>query len=170
VEKTALTRAAEGSPTALEKAVIRQKVIARPRVRNRQYNRKFMDEQLKTILADKEHRLSFLVDREAGKWRATMPRHEHAPAVQAGHKVSLHSEIPEHVASPERLFLEDADQNWSDGIYLERKGTVHERTGVMIDGVPVERGTAIRWERLDLMEKGTVEVAPQSEGWTPLLK
>jgi Bacterial toxin 5 len=102
------------------------------------------------------------VDPALRTWRARRHANEHAPAVQAGHLQSFHS------GAPERLALEDADQNQMKNWTVEnrwRQG-ITMTTAVEIGGVPVERATAERWERLSLLPKGTVAKAPSHPGWS----
>ncbi len=118
--------------------------------------RKFEQWALRQILAGgADHPLANLVDFTLRNWRARRHGHEHAPAVQIGHLVSFHS------GAPERLALEDADQNQFKNWTIEnrwRQG-IAITTAVLIGGVPVEKATAQRWERLGVLKPGTTAKA-----------
>ena len=131
--------------------------------RIRKYNAKFMREQLKKI--HKDHELYFLIDPKTGTWKGRKHGME-VPAVQVGHGDTL-SKLPS--GAPERIYIEDADFNQYSNWFGETKskGAIFKKTGVDIGGVPVERRTALMWERLGKLKKGTVENAPIHEGWIP---
>jgi hypothetical protein len=125
------------------------------------HNQRFADEMLKRILAVSGHPLNFLVDRAKGAWRARRVHGQDEPSFQVGHAESLHA------GGPERLFVEDADSNQLANWKGECKGVIFQRTGVLIGNVHVEAGTARMWERLELLPRGTVEAAVDSQGWNP---
>ena len=119
-----------------------------------------MNRQLQTILRNPNHPLQFLINPATRYWFGRVQGLE-VPAVQAGHAESLYSE------APERLFLEDADFNQTSNWVGESKGAVFQKGGIVIGGVPVERSTAMMWQRLGLLPGGTVESSPSHPGWTP---
>jgi hypothetical protein len=73
------------------------------------------------------------------------PGAEHGPFVQAGH-LSAHAS-----RAPQRFVLEDADANTLSGAMIESCGAYSFKQAVEIEGVPVEYGTALLWERLGLL-------------------
>lgn len=122
----------------------------------------FMRWALQEILAaGAMHPLAFLVDPVTRNWRARWHANEHAPAVQAGHLQSFHS------GAPERLALEDADQNQLKNWTVENRwrGGITLTTAVVIGGIPVEKATATLWERLSLLPEGTTMNARPHPGW-----
>lgn len=123
-------------------------------------NAGFMRDGLRTILAEPDHPLGFLVDRGSGKWLGRSHLDD-LPAVQAGHLTSRHS------GAPESLAIEDADFNQRASWRGERQGAIFQKVAVEIGGVPVERATAGLWERLGLLPAGTVDGAPSHPGWKP---
>ncbi|MEZ4652577.1 MAG: polymorphic toxin type 5 domain-containing protein [Candidatus Eisenbacteria bacterium] len=128
--------------------------------RRRRFNEKFSHQMLDLINATSNHPLKFLVNPITRKWHDVRHGSE-LPATQIGHAESFHSE------ARERLFLEDADFNQLSNWRGERQGVVFQKTGVLIDGVPVEKRTADMWERIGLLPKGTVTRSPKSAGWDP---
>src|SRR5687768_15069615 len=100
---------------------------------------RFRQEMLSRIVADPNHRLGFLVDRQAGTWRAISHLAEE-PAMQAGHLRSGHAVAREGGRSA--LAVEDAEYNQKASWRGERQGAIFEKKAVDIDGVPVELATA----------------------------
>jgi Bacterial toxin 5 len=81
--------------------------------------------------------------------------------VQAGHLDSFLSGLAE------RLALEDSYFNQNSSWTAESKGVALSKLAVVIGGLPVELRTAIMWERVGLLPKGTVAKAVASQGWSP---
>ena len=136
----------------------------------RPYNRRFMEQMLRTILADARHPLGFLVDRRAGHWRATTPwtdAAQHYPAVQAGHGDSSWVVRGKLRGARERLYIEDAHQNQLMGRTVERQGGYIKHGGVLLGGVPVELNTARLWVKYGFLPARILARAPYSPGWTP---
>ena len=104
-----------------------------------------MDRQLRTILDDPHHPLSFLVDRLTGKWVARSHLSEE-PTVQAGHLTSRHSGAAERYAVEDALFNQLSNWKGETG-----RRAVFQKQAVDIGGVPVEYRTAKMYERLGLL-------------------
>jgi hypothetical protein len=140
---------------------------------DRKYNTKFSKEMLNKIVISinngEGHRLAFLVEQQADgtyKWSSRKIMEQYKVAWQAGHLDALKT------GAPERLAIQDADANWADGTYIEgaRKngknlGITASYEAIEIDGCPVERNTAMMWERLGLLPPGTVENSVTHTGW-----
>ncbi|MGB7414930.1 MAG: polymorphic toxin type 5 domain-containing protein [Thermosynechococcaceae cyanobacterium] len=131
-------------------------------IRRSSFRDRFMREQLRTIQADPNHPLQFLVDSGTGKWKS---RVHNSPdiGVQAGHTVSGHSIQPGQL---ETLALEDAYGNQADNWVGERVGVIFEKPVIEINGVPVNKSSAQIWEASGLIPKGTVENAPVHPGYS----
>ena len=80
---------------------------------------------------------------------------EHGPVIQVGHQGAFAAGVPE------RLMLEDADLNQQTGRTIESKGAYSFKDAVMIGGVPVDVASAQQWERLGLLNRGTVAQSPK---------
>jgi hypothetical protein len=128
------------------------------------------------LAEDAAHPLRRYIESRAGNWlfRKTDVSQlkqfgdVHLPGVQVGHGTSDWSRLHgPHAGAPEaeRLFIEDATANWFDG-FDERKWVAFEKQGVVIDGVHVERSTALMYERLGLLPQ-PVSSYPPSSGWIP---
>jgi hypothetical protein len=128
--------------------------------RRSDYNSVFADWALKIILANPDHRLGYLVNRETGKWISRSPTTD-LPAMQVGHRDSKFAGLPE------RLAIEDAEFNWTDGGVAETHGVALSKQTVLIDGVPVDYLTALRHEGKGGLPVGTTALAPSTEGWSP---
>jgi hypothetical protein len=70
-------------------------------------------------------------------------------------------------AEPERFALQDAWSNQMDNKSGEMHGVFFNRTAIDIDGVPVERRTAMQWEKEGLLAPGSVANALPHTGWSP---
>jgi hypothetical protein len=105
-----------------------------------------------------KHPLSFLVSDKAGAWKARKAS-SNEPTVQAGHLVSRHS------GQPERFALEDSTFNQVSSNKGETQGAIFFKTAIDIGNVPVEHRTAVTWENIDALPKGTVARSNVSEGW-----
>jgi hypothetical protein len=127
--------------------------------------RAFMLWALRKILSEMArtggHPLAFLVNPDTQNWKARRHADEHHPAVQAGHLTSFKS------GAEERLALEDADRNQLKNWTVENKsrGGIAMSNAVEIGGIPVDLATAMAWERLELLPKGTVGAANAHPGW-----
>ncbi len=125
-------------------------------------NRTFIAQAERIISADPNHPLKLLIDPNTHKfWGKTAFADvaEAQPTVQAGHTMS-------RFAGGQRLAIQDAYSNWLEGL-AEAKWHVSLRETVDIGGVPVERGTALLYERLGVIPSGTTAYAQPCEGWQP---
>ena len=122
--------------------------------------KKFMDVQLKKILADENHPLRFLIDEKTGNWKSRSAFSQD-PTVQAGHLISRHSGEPEFFALEDSFFNQLS--NWKG----ETQGVIFGKGAVEIGGVPVELRTAYGWEQAGELPVGTVDKAVRSGGWRP---
>jgi hypothetical protein len=104
----------------------------------------FMRQALKTIVADENHPLRFLVRPGGSKWLGRTHLTE-LPTVQAGHLTSRHS------GAVERFAIEDAFFNQVSNWKGETQGAIFHKTAVEIGGVAVEERTAQMWQRLGLI-------------------
>lgn len=131
--------------------------------------RPFMREQFRTIaeIVEREgsHPLEFLVDSEKGNWRSRTHLSMDDLGVQAGHLESRHGLQP---GDSERFAVEDAYFNQSDnwGKGGEQGGVIYNKSAVDIGGIPVEKRTALMWEELGYLPKGSVSNAPPHPGWS----
>lgn len=116
-------------------------------------------EDVRTTITKPGHRLHFLIDGHSGTW-LSREKHSQTPTIQAGHLVSRHA------GRGERFALEDSTFNQWSSNKGERQGAIFVKTALDIDGVPVERRTALLWERAGLLPPGTVAAARPHPGWT----
>ena len=137
-----------------------RKVVPGPKGK-RPYNQSFRRKMLRRILEDDNHPLQFLVVRGEGpggkelrgRWLGNQHFKrglEDVPAVEIGHARTNWAHPNE-----ERLMLQDPESNALAGLG-EARGDVVYFDVVEIAGVPVERATALRWERIsaDLIAEG----------------
>ncbi len=137
--------------------------------RVRASTRTFLNDCLHRV-SDPNHPLHFLVVRKQGPggsvtydWRKTTritkkgrrqtgryQGNEDGPVVQVGHQGAHAS------GAREQFTLEDADLNQLGGQTIESKGAFSFKGAIDIDGVPVDIDSALQWERLGLLPKGTV--------------
>ena len=78
---------------------------------------------------------------------------ESGVVVQAGHPEAYAS------GSPQRYVLEDADLNQVSGQTIESKGAFSYKIAVMVEGVAVDLASLQVWERLGVVDPGTVAKA-----------
>ena len=127
--------------------------------------RRFMKEQLNTILSEANdngsHPLDFLVDTDTKNWRGRRVLSSSNRgkvdelSVQAGHRESRFGLTDsEH----ESLAVEDAWYNNYDS-RGERRGVIHQKQSIEIGGVIVDLASARLWESLGKIPKGTVSEA-----------
>jgi hypothetical protein len=64
------------------------------------------------------------------------------------------------------LALEASYNNRDDGFSVERKHVIMQKAAIDIEGIPVEKRTAIEFEALGFLDKGTGAAARSSPGWT----
>jgi hypothetical protein len=124
----------------------------------RKHNAKFMDEMLEVILSTPNHPLKKLVNETTQDWNSRQ-KYSQETTVQAGHLTSLHS------SAVERLALEDSTFNQWSSNKGETQGAVFLKEAIEIGGIPVEKRTAMQWEKAGIIDKGTVENASEHEGW-----
>jgi len=150
---------------------------ASPRARDKSAADRFLRAQLAKI-KDPKHPLHFLVEPKLnaeGKpltsakgdplldWRKTTrttesggvqtgryQANESGVTIQVGHQTAFTS------GAPEQFTLEDADLNQLSGQTVESRGALSAKPAVEIEGVPVDLQSAEQWERLGLLEEGTV--------------
>jgi hypothetical protein len=130
-------------------------------------NDAFMRQALKKILADPNHPLGFLVDREKRDWLGRAEDFD-GPGVQAGHRVT--KAYVKQSGEPEQLALQDAQYNQTAGQRGETQGAIFYNEAVEIGGIPVEKRTAEFYERQGAashpgLPPGTVASAKPSLGW-----
>lgn len=118
--------------------------------------RKHMETVLNIIGKSDEHPLKFLLNQK-GTWMGRWPK-EHELSVQAGHAVSRFSGLQE------RFLVEDAAYNQMFST-PERAGRIIYRSGILIEGVPVEEHTAKYWIQAGYLNKSIVENAEPTLGW-----
>ena len=94
-----------------------------------------MDRALKTILADAEHPLGFLVNRRTGKWVART--HLHPLGVQGGHKVTRWTGATEYIGVEDAFFNQLTNWRGETG-----RRAWWDKEFIDIKGVPVELETA----------------------------
>ena len=79
---------------------------------------------------------------------------EEGPIVQVGHSGAFSS------GARELVTIEDAGFNITGGQNIESKGAFSFKRVVVIEGVAVDMASALQWESLDLLPKGTVARSP----------
>jgi hypothetical protein len=104
-----------------------------------------MSRALEVILSNPNHPLRFLVNPATNTWYARSHLSE-LPTVQAGHLVSRHS------GAPERYGLQDSWRNQQQNWRGETQGAVFTRDAVDVGGVPVEKETALMWQRTGMIK------------------
>ncbi len=114
----------------------------------------------KKIAETEGHPLRFLLD-ESGKFKSSGRQHseliERPDVVEMGHITS------KLAGGPERVMLQAAWLNQFNRVTVEgtRKGAFIENVAVDIGGIAVDRESAIWWEQLGWLPKGTVANAPR---------
>ncbi|MBG6130378.1 hypothetical protein IWQ47_001539 [Aquimarina sp. EL_43] len=120
------------------------------------------EESLRIILRRRGHPLEFLLDPERGNFLPSSGATENRITVHMGH---VHTR---HISGQKFIALEDGWANSVAGSRWERRrrygNGVVRREVISIEGVPVERETAVMWERLGLLSPGTVLRSPLSRG------
>lgn len=125
----------------------------------RSYNKMFMDEMRRIILADKNHPLRFLLDPKTGDW-LSRAKYSPFPTVQAGHLKSLWGLGKKELQS---LAIEDSTFNQlTSNVAESGNKAIVEKSAIQIGGVFVEQRTAEMWKRLGYIK--TVPSKP-STGW-----
>ncbi len=164
VAAVSATQATAQAPTSVQQAQTRQ----------RSSTRSFLRTTLRAI-SNPNHPLHFLVEavQQPGKktrydWRKTTritqsgtvqtgryEGNEQGVVIQVGHQGAFASGVAE------QFTLEDADLNQLTGQTTESRGAYSFKAAVLIGGVPVDLESALLWERLGLLPKGTVANAPR---------
>lgn len=130
--------------------------------RNSYDQEKFMKEMLDIIKARgfdpaKRHPLYFLVNPETGNWVSRQPWHP--LGVNAGHTLS-------HGDYGFAFAVEDAEHNQTlRGGLIESKEGFAWSIALKIDGVYIDKGTALKYVRLRLLKGQAVRKAKPSVGW-----
>ncbi|MFC1475876.1 DUF4157 domain-containing protein [Candidatus Zixiibacteriota bacterium] len=133
--------------------------------RRRASPRPFMN-AVRRQISKPDHPLHFLLKR--GNWTTTTritkkgklqrgrySGGEEGPIVQAGHMGAYAS------GARQRFMIEDADLNIMSGRAIESRKALSFKKAVVIEGVPVDIASALQWERLGLLAKGTVARSPK---------
>ena len=113
----------------------------------------------KTKQITKEHWIEDAFNSKTGKIRGRLGL-ENEGAYQAGDIITSAS------GAPHRYFLESPELN-NMSSWTESTGSVFVKEGVLIDGYPLERATAMQKERMGTFPNDTVETAPSTSGWIP---
>jgi hypothetical protein len=121
--------------------------------------RQFMAAMLSRINTKKNHPLAFLVDPLTGEWRSRLPGHEKFIGVQGGHSLSYQK------GKGFGLAVEDAELNQVRNNTIETPGGIAWSPAIKIDGVPVEKRSAVLWEGWGLLKPSALKSAKRTVGW-----
>jgi hypothetical protein len=133
----------------------------------RKYNSDFMQEKLNQILSNLNHPLSFLVDRQLddphkGTWKSRSNKNQ--MGVHAGHRFNKLG--CEQGFGKLSLAVEEGWGNIYDSS-TDKKFAVSKGT-VMIEGVEVDYGSALSWQRQGLLNNVDLKsLRVSDEGWKP---
>ncbi len=140
--------------------------LIHPRIQQARNTRAFAHAALQAIRNTPGHLLKFLLD--GSDWRKTTrvtrqgntqvgryEGNEHGVVVQIGHRTARMS------GAAEQFGLEDADFNQVDNNVIESVGNISQKLSIVIQGVTVDIRSAMHWERLELLPRGTVAASPQ---------
>jgi hypothetical protein len=132
---------------------------------DKEAQRLFRDWALDKIVNTDGHRLQCLVDPKTKKWYSNGVNFPNEPSIDAGHNMS------KWTGGPQYLSIEDSDFNrtFNRGEGQSKGGVFFQKQSVSIDGVPVERRTALMLERTR-SDKGQGGLKPGDVAAAPVVK